>query len=63
MFCWHKYKEVKTQISKGLLFGVAGCEMPGYRVTEVCEKCGKKRYIRLNMSMPNKYLYDEKIWR
>lgn len=63
LFHWHRYKYIKTQITKGMLFGLAGCELPGYRVTEICEKCGKKRYTSLNLCMPNKYLYVESIWR
>lgn len=62
-FCWHNYEDVETQISKGMLFGFAGCEMPGYRLVQVCKKCGKRRYTSLNITMPMKYLYDERIWR
>jgi hypothetical protein len=61
--CWHRYVDIETQISKGICFGIGGCELPGYRVVQKCEKCGKIRYISLNMMMPNKYLYNENIWR
>jgi len=61
--CWHKYEDIKTQITKRACFGFAGTEMPGYRVTQVCKKCGKVRYISLNLSMPDKYLYEEGMWR
>lgn len=57
-----RFKEVRTQISKRLLFGTPGCELPGYRVTEKCSICGKTRYISLNLSMPNKYLYSDQHW-
>lgn len=59
----HKYKDIKTQISKGLYFGFSGCEAPGYRVTQRCERCGKINYMSLNLMMPNKYLYQESIWK
>ena len=50
-------------MTKNICFGFAGTEMPGMRVKQVCKKCGKVRYISLNITMPNKYLYREEIWR
>lgn len=64
--CWlgiHKYKDIKTQITKNICFGTSGCELPGYRVTRKCERCGKIEYQSLNLNMSNKYLYQEFIWK
>ncbi len=58
----HKYKDIKTQITKGVGFGFAGCEAPGMRLVKECLCCNKIDYMNLNMSMPSKYLYDESIW-
>ena len=63
MFHFHKYEDIKTEISKNICFGLAGAEMPGYRLTQQCKVCKKIRYISLNIAMPDKYLYDEKIWK
>lgn len=63
VWCWHKYEDVKTQITKRACFGFAGCELPGYRLIRKCKKCGKTNYMRLNMVMPKQYLYDESIWK
>jgi hypothetical protein len=61
-FCWHKYKDIKTQQIKGMLFGIDG-GLPAQRVVQECVKCGKIRYIKLNMCMPDEYLYRENLWR
>ena len=61
--CWHKYEDKETQRTKNICFGFAGAEMPGYRIKQVCKKCGKIRYMKLNMMMPDKYLYMENIWK
>jgi hypothetical protein len=60
-YCWHKYEDIKIQRTKSLNFGF-GSGLPGYRLIQKCKKCGKINYQKLNMAMPNKYLYDEKIW-
>ena len=61
-FCFHKYKDVKTQISKGMCFGF-GEGSPGMRLIRQCTKCNKKKYIKLNLFMHDEFLYNEKIWR
>lgn len=58
----HKYKDIKTQITKGIAYGFAGAELPGYRIIQICELCGKKNYMKLNLMMPDKDLYNEHIW-
>jgi len=63
LFGFHKYKDIKTQITKNVTFGFNGCEMPGYRLIRECEDYSKINYVRLNLCMPEKYLYNEKIWR
>lgn len=61
--CWHKFKDIETQITKGICFGFAGAELPGMRIKRKCVKCGKIEYLNLNMMMPNKYLYEDSIWK
>ena len=61
--CWHRFKDKKIERTKNMYFGFGGCELPGLRVKQVCEKCEKPRYVRLNIMMPMKYLYEESIWR
>jgi len=63
MLGFHKYRDIKTQITKNILFGFGGVELPGYRLIQKCNRCGKINYMSLNLSMPNKYLYRENIWR
>ena len=60
---WHKYVDIKTQITKNVCFGFSGAELPGYRVLQRCKKCGKERYISLNLAMPDSMLYNESLWR
>lgn len=62
-FKWHihDYEEIKYQITKNICFGLGNCH--GLRVVEQCKKCGKLRYIKLNLSMPDSYLYRECIWK
>jgi len=60
---FHKHKDVKTQRTKNIYFGFAGAELPGLRVVRECVYCGNISYMRLNLAMPNKYLYMEYIWR
>lgn len=59
---FHKYKDIKTQIAKRMMFGF-GEGSPGYRVVQECEFCGEQRYIKLNLWMSDKYLYNESIWK
>ena len=58
----HKYVDVKIQRTKHIYFGYAGCELPGLRVVRRCKYCDDVGYMRLNLCMPNKYLYQEEIW-
>ncbi len=58
----HKYKDKITQRTKNAYFGF-GQGLPGMRVKQECFFCGKQRYISLNLMMPNKLLYDEKLWK
>lgn len=58
---FHKYEDVKTQMTKSICFGCAN--LPGWRVVQKCKHCPKISYMKLNISMPNKYLYQEEIWR
>jgi len=60
---WHKSEDLETQSTKNICFGYIGCELPGLRVVRGCKHCGKLSYLSLNLAMPNKYLYQEKIWR
>lgn len=62
-FCWHDWKEIKVQIAKNVCFGFGSSGSPGYRVTEKCTKCSKKRYMKLNLMMPDSCLMDELLWR
>lgn len=62
-FCWHKFEDKEVHITKNICFGFAGAMVPGMRVKQVCKKCDKVRYISLNISMPNKYLYKEGLWK
>lgn len=59
---WHKWVDVKTQRTKHIYFGFAGCELPGFRVIQKCKHCDETRPMSLNLSMPAKYLYQEEIW-
>ena len=59
---WHKLEDIKTQRTKHIHFGFSGCELPGWRVVQKCKHCGEISYMRLNLMMPNKYLYQEEIW-
>ena len=59
MFCWHKYETEEINKTKKLLFGDG---LPGYRAKKVCEKCGKIKYLNLNSSMPDEFLYKEELW-
>ena len=59
----HKYEDVSHQTTNRMLFGFAGCELPGQRVVQKCKFCDKIRYISLNLCMPIKYLYMENLWR
>jgi len=61
-FCWHKYEDIQTQITKNISFGY-GSGMPGYRVIQKCKKCGYINYQKLNLMMPDEYLYQERIWK
>jgi len=56
--CFHRYEDVKFQMTKGVLFHY----VPGYRLVQKCKKCGKIKYVNLNLAMPDKYLYRESIW-
>jgi len=56
---FHKYENIRLQVSKGIYFGHA----LGYRVTQKCKFCDDINYIRLNMCMPIKYLYEEWVWK
>lgn len=60
-FGFHKYEDSEKSITKNMCFGLAGCELPGIRIKQVCE-CGAYRYLSLNLMMPDKYLYNENIW-
>ena len=60
---WHKLEDIKTQRTKHVWFGYTGCALPGLRVTKRCKYCGDIEYMSLNLCMPNKYLYQEEIWR
>lgn len=60
---WHKYINEKIERTKHICFGYAGCELPGLRVVRKCKYCDAIEYISLNLCMPNKYLYQEEIWR
>lgn len=62
-FCWHKYKDVKTQTTRGVAFGFGSGAPPGMRLVQECIKCGKIRHINLNLSMPERFLTVERIWR
>lgn len=62
-FCWHRFEDKVTQRTVNLYFGFAGSELPGIRITQACKKCGKVRYMSLNLMMPNKYLYMEEVWK
>lgn len=59
---WHKYKEIKTEQIKNMLFRFAGCEVPAQRVIEECIYCKNIRYIKLNITMPDKYLKMHHLW-
>lgn len=60
---FHKYEDKETSILKGIMFGFAGCEAPGMRVRQECKFCSAERYFKLNMMMPDKYLYEEHLWK
>jgi len=34
---FHKYEDIKTQVTKNMAFGFSGCEMPGYRIVQKCK--------------------------
>ena len=61
----HKYVDVEHQTTKNIAFGFTGAELPGWRLIQKCSVpwCNKRRVIKLNMKMPNKYLYMESIWK
>jgi len=55
----HKCEDLKIQqTKKDIYFGYA----LGLRLIRKCKHCDKLIYLGLNLSMPNKYLYQEKIW-
>ena len=58
-FCWHKFEDKETQMTKNVYFGAC----PGIRIKQICKKCGKVNYVSLNIAMPNKYLYTEHLWK
>lgn len=63
--CWigiHKWVDIKTQISKNICYGF-GTGSPGYRVTQECSRCGKRRFMKLNLATPDEDLYKEYLWR
>ena len=59
----HKFEDVKTQRTINVAFGFAGCELPGWRVVQKCKYCGHIGYQNLTLFMPNRYLYQEEIWK
>jgi len=60
---FHKHGEYfEVQLSPVMWFGLAGTEAPGCRAVCKCKFCEEIYYIRLSMSMPIKYLYEESIW-
>jgi len=60
---FHRYDKAKLQRTKNLCFGPARAELPGLREVKVCKYCSQKSYTKLNLYMPNKYLYREYIWK
>ncbi len=59
----HKSVDIETQRTKHICFGFAGAELPGYRLVRKCKFCGFVDYMKLNLAMPTKYLYEHSIWK
>ncbi|MCK5611199.1 hypothetical protein KAR91_55520 [Candidatus Pacearchaeota archaeon] len=60
---FHKWHDDKYQHTKNMAFGFSGCEQRGRRLVRHCIHCDKVSYMRLNLAMPSKFLYDEAIWQ
>lgn len=58
----HKWIDIKIQISKNICYGI-GMGEPGYRVTQKCSRCKKRRFIKLNLFTSDEDLYKEYLWR
>ena len=58
----HTWVEEKTQHIKGVLYGLGWCGFPSERIVYVCKKCGKKKFIFLNLSTPYSDRYNEDLW-
>ena len=63
-FCiFHHYIDVKTQTTRTRCYGFMGAEMPGLRLVQLCDKCGKKRFIKLNLMVPDHDMKLDHIWK
>jgi hypothetical protein len=56
----HKYEDLEMSLTKNIGYGWAGT--PGVRLKQRCIHCLKERYMKLNMCMPDKDLYNENLW-
>jgi hypothetical protein len=59
----HKYKDVETQITKNISYGFSGCELPGVRLKQICEKCNHVYYMKLNLFMSNEDVWNDNLYR
>ena len=58
---FHKNKDIKTQITKGICYGYGGGS-PGMRVAKKCALCDHISYQKLNLCVPYKDLINDKLW-
>lgn len=54
----HNWEFVDVETSEKVWFA----DSPAARLKEKCVNCGKIRYTRVNLSMPEKEVYNNRIW-